>query len=340
MWRGPMLHRALEQFLSDVHWGELDTLLVDMPPGTGRRRDVPRPAPAARRGARRDDAAARRAAGRGARGADGAEDGDADRRRRGEHVLSRRDRPGALRLRRRAGARGRDRRAAPRPDPARPGAARGRGRRRAGARGGARLRGRAGDRRSSPRQSPRPAPGRSGSRSPSSSVPWRARRPARGSRRSGSTSARSDVLVAHFADAERRGKTGHGFSRVAWLETIDFDPGEPVHDGSRASPGTSAGAERRSRLPRPRRDRALDSRPAAGGRPGSSSPSGASPRASSALGASAGGGRAGRRADRDLAEAAPAPRGRAGAHRHEPPRDRDPLERRRRPSSRTSRWGR
>jgi (2R)-3-sulfolactate dehydrogenase (NADP+) len=33
-----------------------------------------------------------------------------------------------------------------------------------------------------------------------------------------------DVLVRHFEDAERRGKTGHGFSRVAWLETLELDP--------------------------------------------------------------------------------------------------------------------
>jgi len=35
VWRGPMLHRTLEQFLTDVHWGDLDVLLLDLPPGTG-----------------------------------------------------------------------------------------------------------------------------------------------------------------------------------------------------------------------------------------------------------------------------------------------------------------
>ncbi|MDE0572546.1 Mrp/NBP35 family ATP-binding protein [Demequina sp. B12] len=35
VWRGPMLHRAIEQFLADVYWGDLDVLLLDLPPGTG-----------------------------------------------------------------------------------------------------------------------------------------------------------------------------------------------------------------------------------------------------------------------------------------------------------------
>src|SRR3954464_6881272 len=35
VWRGPMLHKALTQFLEDVEWGELDYLLIALPPGTG-----------------------------------------------------------------------------------------------------------------------------------------------------------------------------------------------------------------------------------------------------------------------------------------------------------------
>src|ERR1700754_84371 len=38
VWRRPMLHRALQQFLADVYWGDLDVLLLDLPPGTG---DIP-----------------------------------------------------------------------------------------------------------------------------------------------------------------------------------------------------------------------------------------------------------------------------------------------------------
>src|SRR4029078_9942538 len=35
VWRGPMLHKAIQQFLEDVDWGVLDYLLIDLPPGTG-----------------------------------------------------------------------------------------------------------------------------------------------------------------------------------------------------------------------------------------------------------------------------------------------------------------
>ncbi len=35
IWRGPMLHSAIRQFLADVRWGELDYLIIDLPPGTG-----------------------------------------------------------------------------------------------------------------------------------------------------------------------------------------------------------------------------------------------------------------------------------------------------------------
>ena len=64
VWRGPMLHKALEQFLTDVFWDDPDFLLVDMPPGHRRHRHLAQPVPAARRGLRRHDAAAGRPEGR------------------------------------------------------------------------------------------------------------------------------------------------------------------------------------------------------------------------------------------------------------------------------------
>jgi len=73
IWRGPMLHKALEQFLVDAYWGEPDFLLIDMPPGTGDiqmglARMMPRtevlvvttPQPAAERVAQRSAYAARK----------------------------------------------------------------------------------------------------------------------------------------------------------------------------------------------------------------------------------------------------------------------------------------
>ena len=73
IWRGPMLHKALEQFLTDVHWGDPDYLLIDMPPGTGDVVALDGAVPAACRGDHRHHAAARGPAGRAAGRGDGRE---------------------------------------------------------------------------------------------------------------------------------------------------------------------------------------------------------------------------------------------------------------------------
>jgi ATP-binding protein involved in chromosome partitioning len=88
VWRGPMLHRALQQFLADVFWGDLDVLLMDLPPGTGRRRHLRGAARAERRDPGGDDAAAGRAGGRRAGRRHRAADPPAHRRRGREHELA------------------------------------------------------------------------------------------------------------------------------------------------------------------------------------------------------------------------------------------------------------
>jgi ATPases involved in chromosome partitioning len=88
VWRGPMLHRALQQFLADVFWGELDVLLMDLPARHRRHRDLGRPARPIGRAARRHHTAAGRARGRRARRLDRAADPPADRRRGREHELA------------------------------------------------------------------------------------------------------------------------------------------------------------------------------------------------------------------------------------------------------------
>ena len=89
VWRGPMLHKALEQFLTDVHWGEPDFLIVDMPPGTGDiALSMAQFLPACR-GGRRHDAPTRRAEGGAAGRVHGAQGQPRRGRRDREHVVVR-----------------------------------------------------------------------------------------------------------------------------------------------------------------------------------------------------------------------------------------------------------
>jgi hypothetical protein len=171
IWRGPMLHRALQQFLADVYWGELDFLLCDLPPGTGDiaislaqmlpNADmvvVTTPQQAAQKVALRAGKATEQT---------GMQVGRRDREHGDVHLPGLRLDPRPLRNRRRRGARRGARHRAARPHPDRPAAARGRRRRHPAGR----LR---------PRRARRP---RRSARSPTSWSPvvWR---PGRGSRRS------------------------------------------------------------------------------------------------------------------------------------------------------------
>ena len=104
VWRGPMLHRALQQFLADVYWGDLDVLLLDLPPGTGDIAiSIAQLVPTAEILVVTTPQTGRRRGGRAGR-VDRAADPPAARRRGREHVLAgaaRRRPHGGLRLRRR-----------------------------------------------------------------------------------------------------------------------------------------------------------------------------------------------------------------------------------------------
>ena len=97
IWRGPMLHKALEQFLTDVFWDEPDFLLIDMPPGTGDIALSLVAVPAPRRGVRRHHTAAGRPEGRRAVGGDGGQGQPPRARRDREHVVVHRRRRQAVR---------------------------------------------------------------------------------------------------------------------------------------------------------------------------------------------------------------------------------------------------
>ena len=89
IWRGPMLHGVVRQFFQDVRWGELDYLVVDMPPRHRRRRPQPQPDRAGGRRRRRHDAPDGVALRQPPRGRDVREAQRADARHRREHELLR-----------------------------------------------------------------------------------------------------------------------------------------------------------------------------------------------------------------------------------------------------------